>query len=236
VHGTRDLDRIAVATEGANTCIDAAKYISGDSVEAAGFRGLRLIDQFHGVKLPMYHAYAKSSPFVKGSFEARLEKSNFYANCGLDLYNKTFVENTSDKLVIVGLDELEFDYNVLMSAPCRVVPGLVNVIDSSNKQGIFRDLAREFDAELAEARSTTAGMDDIDKDIRIEAFSVARCAEIREQVLGYAASVGSDLANTVNYLVRYLFTVKFCPDGMMMLLWGCFGDEIVANIRNNLGE
>lgn len=234
VHGTRDLDRIAVATEGANTCIDAAKYISGDSVEAAGFRGLKLIDRFNGVKLPMYHAYAKSSPFVKGSFEARLEKSDFYADCGLDMYNKAFTENTSDKLVINELNDLEFDYSIMMSNTCRVVPGLVNVIDSSNKQGIFRDMAREFDAELTEARIATVGMDSVDKDARIDTFTLARCAEIREQILAYAASVGSDLDNTVNYLVRYLFTVKFCPNSMMQLLWGCFGEEIVVNIRKNL--
>lgn len=236
VHGTRDLDRIAVATEGANTCIDAAKNISGDSVEAAGFRGLKLIDRFNGVKLPMYHAYAKSSPFVKGSFEARLEKSKFYADCGLDVYNKAFTDNTSNKLVINELNDLEFDYSIMMSSACRVVPGLVNVIDSSNKQGIFRDMACEFDAELTEARIATVGMDDVDKDARIDAFTFARCIEIREQILAYAASVGSDLDNTVNYLVKYLFTVKFCPDTMMRLLWNCFGEEIVANIRKNLGK
>lgn len=236
VHGTRDLDRIAVATEGANTCIDAAKYISGDSVEAAGFRGLKLIDRFNGVKLPMYHAYAKSTPFTKGSFEKRVVKSAFYPECGLDKYSKAFVDNTNSNLIVEGLDELKFDYSIMMSDSFHFVPGLAKIVDQNNDRGLFMELSCEYEKDVKKAKEATSGMEDVDRDIHIEAFSTARAAEIREQILAYAASVNRDLNDVVSYLVHYLFKLNSCQDTMMRLLWDCFGEEIVANIRNNLSK
>ena len=222
VHTEKEKEEAAILTEGANSCIDAAKYISGNSVEAAGFRGVRLIEEFHGIKLPEFHAYAKSSAFVKHSLEDRMEKSAFYPQSCLDQYSRKFRAYCPETLVVEGIEDLQFDASMLVAKEYRRVPGLRRIPDGFFDRLVIANQGEQQQIETME-----------NPDVREELAKI-NAEQIRKQVFDYAASVGCTETDAVNTIVSSVYIQKNAPEAIKRVIWNCFGEDIVANIKANM--
>lgn len=235
VHTTKEKEEAAILTEGANSCIDAAKYISGNSVEAASSRGLKLIENFRGIKLPEFHAFAKSSAFKPGSYEERADKCRYYENSGLDRYSHSFRKYAKDSFCVDELADVRPDVQMLINGTVSVVPGLMTIVTGASDEGLFRSLSREFESDLKLMQNSLKDEEDqLAKEVKMEQFSTQRAKEIRSQILNYAADRGFEANTAINYMIKYVMTLKIRIGTMDRLLWQCFGHEIVENIKKNL--
>ena len=233
-------NRIALLTEGGNTCIDAAKYISDDDTGTLAPETKLALEADKKMKNPLFIAYAKSSPFVEGSFEKRISKSTFYPTSGCDQYTVAIRDGSDDELHIQGLDQLSFDWHDLCHGKAKRITGLCVKAERDDQgnwvdDGVFNHLVFEYLQKApAELDADLKDEDDSYEAALLHGEMQRNAVEaIRNVVFRYGEINGADHQTTVNSLVMSVYCCKQ-PAVIKRALWLCFGDDILDNVQQNL--
>lgn len=224
-----DLRNVAFLTEGGNTCIDAAKYISGNAEDMTN-PGARLAMETIGKKFkkPMFLAYKKSSPAVAGSFEKAAANCRVYENSSVEQYSQRIVNEVPETLELDGAEEFDFRWKML----CNTTVGVKKLSGLFGRDtGLFNKLAY---AHADEWRSV-----DHSELTAVDQFMTEQVAKIRKSVFAFGAKNGFSMQETVNALVVGCYArtkENYEADQLKRTLWLCFGEELYNNVVANLGK
>ncbi|MBQ1579712.1 MAG: hypothetical protein IIZ86_01095, partial [Firmicutes bacterium] len=220
--GRYDARDIAFATEGGNTCIDAAKYITGNSGEMTGRGAAQVLAAYKGVKNPLFVAYAKSSPFVEGSLAKRMANCEFYETSALDRYSAEIMRRTDAKLVMNGEESFQFRWKML----CAVTGTKLSI----------PEVAKVFEQEVFRHKKEEEAMGSALNEELFEEFLSEEMQRIRSAVFAAGTSVGASLDEIVNAVVvtAYRAGSKAVATQMKRVMWMAFGDLLLKNVQANL--
>ena len=230
---TDDVKRdIAFLTEGGNTCIDAAKYITGDSGSMENPGAARARENYgRKLKKPMFLAYAKSSPMVEGSFENMAAGCRFYETSAVDRYSERMSRFIPDELVIDGYENFDFRYKMLcdLDAEMKLLPGLIGI------GGVFTEAAFHTTKEISEAKRASGE----DRSAVVSQVAADMQHEVRKAVFTFGAQNGFSITETINALILGLFRLQKLDASkrtQMRVFWACFEEEVYNNVKKNIGE
>lgn len=218
-------EMIALLTKAGNTCIDAAKYITGNSGSMVGagvqsiFKWLKKVAPGN----PWFIAYAKSSPFVEGSFEKRAKKCVFYVTSAVDRYSRRICSEVPAELHLDGEQDFQFRWKMLCgrSDGQMTAPGLM---------AAFKDVVF---AKAKEASEVRPGSDAS----TMNAFLEDQGAQIRGAMLEWGTAQGLDADAVVNGVVAGVYRITTNANlsaALKRYMWLAFGDLILANVEANL--
>lgn len=222
--GRYDSLDIAFATEGGNTCIDAAKYITGNSGDMTGHGAAQVLEAYKGVKNPLFVAYAKSSPFVEGSLAKRMENCRFYETSALDRYSTEIMRRTDAKLVMDDQESFQFRWKML----CAMTGTKLSI----------PEVGKVFEEEVFRHKKEEEAMGSALNEDLFEEFLSEEMQRIRGAVFAAGTSVGASLDEIVNAVVvtAYRAGSKAVATQMKRIMWMAFGDLLLKNVQANLGN
>ena len=146
----------------------------------------------------------------------------FYPQSCLDQYSRKFRSYCSETFAMEGIEDLHFDASLLVAGEYRRVPGLCR-----NPDGLFDTLCKTDEEDQKQIEQIS------DMDTR-EEMTKYNMDQIRKQCVEYGKSLGYSEHDVVNTIISAVFIQTKPLDSMKRVMWQCFGDDIVANIKANL--
>lgn len=230
-----DYQWIALKTECANTCVDNAKNGGQDNpvVMKKLEKEAKNRREGKGDFLPLFHAYAKSSAMVQGSFDHASRGHAFMESSAIDVYSQKFLACTDTELALPETDAFDPDMLMNDSANFRRLPGLVRNGSSTQEAGLFNKLAVMSAEEYSNAQSA---------DVNVQGEVSRSVIEIvRRQVFEFGAANGYTAEETVDNLVRGVYGSAARRNDekssfnvqLQRTLWTCFGVELMNNVARN---
>ena len=230
------LYQVALLTEGGNTCIDAAKNSAASAGDQASAT-TTLLKELREVEKPMFMAYAKTSAQDHRAFADFASKCKIYDSC-VDQYSQEVIRLLPAKPEIEGLENLTFDWHVLTSGKAvrRATEGLITPkgLRGTDCEGLFNKLAYQKAKDAAEINK----LDGNDKLVLMNELNVESREKIRNAVFAWAAEHGYDNQTVLDSMIMMIHVqtdaMPKTTAQLKRVLWDSFGDEILANVRNNI--
>jgi len=224
-----DLEKNAIGEAACTLDIDAAK---GTGAKVQAWYAIAEGKAYKYAKRPLHMAYQKSSP-APNTDEAvekkcrEFEKSNYYGHHLLDYATQMIGVLTDETLYVDAHSSEEFRYLKLTSDP-KHTKGKAGLAD------LLSEAIKEFRTEYARLCAAT------DNSMATSEFTKRYYENLRVKILARGFNAGMTQEETVDALIKTVYNGYkdidiAAHEKEFRILWTCFGEELVANLKANQG-